>query len=176
MFEVHNGGRRLAVGGVTTIVSQRIVRPNNTTAYAAADVLGSTVGTSPIEFQNCARFPGGTGIVQTGLLIQNNFPATKLQVDLLLFETNQITVAADNAAFAPTDAQIETLVLSLSFDGVANAKAAATTNGYIPLTGLTMPFKCADGQTSLWGVLVTRNAYTPAARETFRIRLGVLQD
>lgn len=173
---VETGGGRLNAGGITAISTTRIVRPANTTQYTAGDVLGSTVGAAPIEFAGCARFPGGSGIIQTGILIQNTFAATKLQVDLLLFDSNKVTTAVDNAAFALGDLELDTLLLSISFDGVANAKTAAAATGYIPVTGLTLPFQCAPSSTSLWGVFVVRNAYTPASRETFRIRLGILQD
>lgn len=172
---VETAGGRLNVGGVTTVVRVDYVRPNNTTLYTARDVFSNTVGASSIEYKNCARFAGGSGIIQTAMWIMNTAPATNIQVDLLLFDTPQI-VAVDNAAYAPVQPDIQNLIAVLSFDGVANYKAMGAASGVIPLTGLTLPFKCADGLTSLHGVLVVRNGYTPAARDSTTIKLGILQD
>lgn len=173
---VETGGGRFNAGGYTALSRVDYTRPNNATLYTVRDVFSTVTATTSIEYKGCARFPGGTGLIQTAYLIMNTAPGTNPQLDLLLFDTMQNVVAADNAAYAPLQPDIENLICVLSFDGVANYKSLGASSGVIPLVGLTQPFKCADGQTSLHGVIVVRNAYTPAAFDKTTIKLGILQD
>lgn len=169
---------RVAVGGVTAVVSVKFTRPANTTTYAAGDVLANK-DTLPMPFVfPVARVAGGSGIIQSALVIDGAFPTLKIQFDLFLFDGGAaFTIAADNSAYAPPQSDMDRLQVVLQFDGVANARSGdASNNCAIPLTGAPQPFQCAPGDTNLYGVCVVRNAYVPVSSEAFRIRLGVLQD
>lgn len=141
-----------------------VTRPDNTTQYAAADVIGAATGDA-MEFHSEM-----SGVVKSAVLIDSAAEATKPDVDLMLFDTEP-TVAADNAAFAVTDAQMERCVGVIQFAG-SNFRIGATGNGVIVATSFgELPYFAVARK--LYGVLVARNTYTPIALEKFTVRLGL---
>lgn len=150
-----------------------VTRPGDTTQYTAGDVVaGGTPAT--IKFDVVAR-PGGGGIhcIEQGLLIDSANQATKGDFDLFLFDAD-VTVDADNAAFTPSDAEMETLVGVISFVG-STAKAGDITAGaggnLVTAVDCSVCFE--SSVTKLYGVLVARSAYTPVASEKFTLNLSV---
>lgn len=117
-----------------------------TTAYTAGDTLG-TLFTIP----KAARIYGGVGAVTNVTLID----AADIigPVDVILF-TGSVTLAADNAAFAISDADALKIVgvvpLSGAFD-IGNNRVCQSTNLYLP-------YVC-DG-TALYAGLMTRSGHT----------------
>ncbi len=144
-------------------------RPADTTAYTAGDVVGATVG-------NAMEFGLGSnaiGIVRSAVLIDSAAEATKPDLDLFLFDTEP-TIAADNSAFALTDAQLERCIGVIQFAGT-NFRAGATGNGVINATAFgEFAFHAPDKK--LYGVLVARNAYVPIDSEKFTVRIGILTE
>ena len=168
---------RTNVGGITAIASATLTRPADTTAYAVAEQIAQTT-TAALNKNlifDVARFDDGTGIITSATLIDSSAESTKPYIDLLLFH-GPVTNAADNAAAAPTDGDMETMLPNgiISFDGV-NYFRVGGANGAIPVGNLNIPFKCRGG-TKIYGILVARNAYTPVSAEKFTINLGILQD
>lgn len=151
------------------LAEANVTRPADTTQYAAGDVVGPTVGNA-IEFGlgNNAK-----GIVRSAVLIDSASEATKPDIDLFLFDTEP-TVAADNAAFAPTDAQMERCVGVIAFAGT-NFRGGSNSNGVIIATAFgELPYQAND--LKLYGVLVARNTYTPVSAEKFTVRIGVVTE
>jgi hypothetical protein len=148
-------------------------------------VISSTTATGGlITFSSVVRFAGGGARLQYAYLIDSEWPATKLMADLFLFTVNTVTVAGDNAAFAPIDADMRSCIGVIRFDGTAataGVQGQATTNGYIGglfygATTNPIAFNCAAADTALYGVLVARNAYAPVAAERFDIFLVLNPD
>ena len=153
-------------------------RPENTTAYAAGDVVSGATA-AVMKFSKCAGQGGQGGSVRSVMIISSADQTTKLDADLWLFDAAP-AIADDNAAFAPTDAEILTVVGVVSVVGTtaANTKVGLTTgtgNQVFINDGLDIPFACAKTDAALYGILVARNAYTPVSAEVFRIKLGVIQ-
>jgi len=168
---------RTNVGGITAIASATLTRPADTTAYAAAEQIAQTT-TAALNKNlvfDVARVDNGTGIITSAVLIDSSAESTKPSIDLLLFH-GPVTNAADNAAAAPTDEEMETMLPNgvISFDGPTLFKVGGA-NGAIPAGNQNIPFKCRNG-TKIYGILVVRNAYTPVSAEKFTVNLGVLQD
>jgi len=164
------------VVGLTQTITTTFVRPNDANAYTAGDVISSTTAASvaPIlQFPNIVRSNGGGGIIQSAVLIDSVAAATKPDTELYLFD-QIITMQSDNAVWAPLDAEMLNCVGVIAFPVGAFKTAGA--NGIIDVTGLGKAFNCAASSTTLYGVLVARNAYTPTALEQFELRLQVLQD
>lgn len=117
------------------------------TAYTAGDQVGTQ-----LTFANAARSSGGGGMIVGCVLIS----AADITgpYDLLLTDSS-ITLAADNAAFAISDADALKIVglvqMSGAFD-IGNNRIAQIYN-------LAMPYVCSGG-TSLFGGLITRSAHT----------------
>lgn len=140
-----------------------ITRPDNTTQYAAGDVVGEVM-TFHSEL---------AGLVRAAVLIDSAAEATKIDADLLLFDTAP-TVAADNAAFAPTDDEMIRCIGAIQFAG-SNFRTGATGNGVIVATAFgELPY--AAPARNLYGVLVARNTYTPINLEKFTVRLGIVTE
>ncbi|MDP2621808.1 MAG: hypothetical protein U1A72_09710 [Sulfuritalea sp.] len=148
-------GVKISVGSVT--------RPNNATPYTEGDVVGATVGDA-MEFST-EQF----GRIRGALLIDSIAAVTRPSLDLMLFE-NEPTIAADNDAFAITDAQMLDCAAVISFDGTSGANfKLGGANGVIQQQALDIPYCTPDKK--LYGVLVARNAYTPTALEVFTVKL-----
>ena len=141
-----------------------VTRPNNTDAYTAGDAIGTTPGDA-MEFA-AEQF----GFIRGACLIDSAAEATKPDIDLFLFD-KEPAVANDNAAFIPTDAEMESFVGVISFLGSAFKVGLASGNGVIQLTSLDIAY-CAPRK--LWGVLIARNAYVPISGEKFRVRLSMV--
>lgn len=172
-----NRGGVAAVGGVTAIAEASFTRPSNTTAYAAGDVVSVTGGTPAVQEYECGRINGGSGVILDAWLIDSANVATKGSFELWLFDTEP-TAVADNAAFAPTDAEMLTLVGVIPFTAahVGLSGSGAAGNCVLRADKQNIAFDCAAASKTLYGVLVVRNAYVPVSAEVFKVRLNVLQD
>lgn len=154
-------------------------RPNDTTAYADGDVVGdSTSAVSALRFPGAAG-DGFGGVIRSAHLTSNAIPGTKLNADLWLFNAPPAnTYGNDNDAFALNDVDRDKLVGIISLDGATAANVKVSTANYAVIAqGLAIPFKLqkTGSETALYGVLVARNAYTPAAQEAFTVKLGIEQ-
>lgn len=167
---------KIFLGHTTARIKASVTRPSNANAYAAGDVIG-TAASDVIAFPNLARSNGGAGMIINAVVVDSASQATKPSLELWLFTVAPAAVA-DNAAFAPTDAELENLVgvIDLTSVRVGNATVGAGGNSVLPSAVSTLPFKCEAGSTTLYGVLVVRNAYTPVADEKFTVILNALQD
>lgn len=172
------------VGGRSRTINGSVTRPADTNVYAVGDAItDSTSAPTVLTFSGCARINQGSGTILGATLIDSANQTTKGDFDLFLFDTTY-TVDNDNAAFTPTDAEMETAVGVISFLG-GFAKAGDATSGaggnliYAGQLGAyndPIVFQCGAASTSLFGALVARNAYTPVSGEKFTIRLRIAQD
>ena len=164
----------------TKVAVSSVTRPANTIDYTAGDVV-STVTDAHFTFVDAAR-PGTQnkqlgGSIATARLHSSANVATKMDAELWLFHTD-IAEVADNSAFAPTDAEMLTLVGVIDFAtanwkaGIATAGAAG--NAVCEAFNLGLAFKSAT--TTLYGQLVVRNAYVPVSGEVFTAELVISRD
>ena len=166
------------VGQVVTS-SASFTRPNNTTTYAAGETLSSiaTAGLPTyMTFDDIAPTANGTACIQmaTCLVMANQ----TLQPDLQLFlYSAPPPMQADNAAFAATNDQLNTLIACIAFPVagfvVTNAGSGAAGNCMCNAQGLVIPFNVPENRT-IYGHLVVQNAYIPVAVTQFTIRLNVV--
>lgn len=120
--------------------------------YAAGDQLGN-IYTLP----NAARVSGGYGYITKVMLIDANDSLGACDV---IFFDRSVTLAADNAAFAISDADalfIEGLVSLPSID-IGN-------NRLLQALNLRIPYVCT-GSTSLFAAVITRTANAAIATPT----------
>lgn len=166
------------------IIAVDLTRPADTVQYAPGDVICNSTDTpAPLVFPSAARDPA----VRCGMILSASIAcsanlAMKPDVELWLF-TVPPAMGADNAPFTPTDAELEHLACILDFSKdafgvghhVGDATVGSAGNVVLFRSANTMiPFQCAPEETSLYGVLVARNAYVPLAGEAFRVALGVV--
>lgn len=144
-----------------TIVSTGFTRPDDTTQYSIGDVMGGLLTFT----SNCPA-----AMVRSAIMSDSSAEATKPNAHLYFFSSPP-TVAADNVAFAPTDAEIAECLGVLTF-AVADFHTLGA-NGITHINPLSNPDNvlCAPGK--FYGVLVAANTYTPVALEKFNITLGL---
>lgn len=124
-----------------------------TTAYTSGDQVGAQ-----LTFANAARASGGSGMIVGCVLIS----AADITgpYDIVITDSS-ITLAADNAAFAISDADALKIVGLVPMSGaydIGNNRIAQIYN-------LAMPYVCSGG-TSLFGGLITRSGHTFFAAAT----------
>lgn len=129
--------------------------------YAAGDQFGTL-----ITIANAARFSGGGGFI-TGVSL---FDDDDLQVaNDVFFYNDTLTLAADNAVFAVSDADARkglwVAQIPYFLDGGAQRVGA--------LVGVSVPYFCTG--TSLYAAIRTQSAVTPTATGV-RIRVSMIRD
>lgn len=178
------------VQGVARRVTVQITRPSNTTAYADGDQIDSTGASTGLTFANVVpeaeqvdNRTGATcnlsGVIAAAQIVSSAYVATALQCELWLFDTMP-TLSADNAPVTFTDAQLQGghLIGIIAFGATAAhpgiPTAGADGNQVLTSGQICLPFQCAAGSTSLFGVLVAKNAYVPVSAEKLDVTLSIL--
>lgn len=161
------------VGAKTQIIRANFTRPADTTAYAAGDAItNSTSAPTVITFSGMAARNGGSGLIVAAGLVSSVNAATDLVADLVICDTT-FTAVNDNAAFVLSDTEARTVLGVVQF---ATPVDIGANNTFWGVYGLNIPYVCGASSTSLFGMLVARNAYTPANAERFDLQLLVQLD
>lgn len=152
-------------------------RPSgNTTQYTAGDVIGTSPA-SVIEFNGVAISPGQGGVVYGATLIDKANQTTKLAAPELWLFSFPPAAVVDNGVFAPTDDELASSLIGVfPFSSSYIGKADAGDNGNVVFlcTDRSFAYLCAAGRSSLYGVLVARNAYTPVSAEQFTVSIDCI--
>jgi hypothetical protein len=156
--------------------SATFTRPNTTPTYTGGDVVTANPA-AIMTFANMARANGGGGRILNITLVQGSNQATKAAFELWLFRAT-MSMDADDAAFTPTDAELGNHVETIPLTTVAVGDATAGDNGNcVHSTGpLHIGYVCDGADTSLYGVLVVRNAYVAIANEPITVIIRTERD
>ena len=131
--------------------------------YTANDAVGGL-----LTFANAARVSGGGGVLKDVIIIDDN--GQDAIMELWLFDTT-ITAMADNAPWAPSEADLRKLVgIASTGDGAWRAAGTPSSN----LIEVSQRYDCVA--TTLYGQLVTRGTPTFANTDDVTIRIGCLVD
>ena len=157
-----------------------IIRPSNTDAYAAGDVISAVTSNDHFTFTILKTKPvQGSSLlsasIERAIITSSADVATAPDLELWLFDTD-IAEVADNAAFAPTDAEILTCLGVIDFP-TGDFRVGLTTgdgNSICQSENLNMSLKGIAGD--IFGQLVVRNAYVPISAEVFQVTLFYQQD
>lgn len=161
---------------VSKVVTVSKVRPANATTYAAGQIVAESTSAATVwTFAGVARANGLGAILQSVEFIDSVAQTLKPDLELWLFDTAPSTSAQNDAqAWAPTDAEMK---FCLGYVTLATGSfKVAGPNGVIAAEGLAKPLQCAAASTSVFGVLVVRNAYVPVSTEELTLRMIVVQD
>ena len=131
--------------------------------YAANDAVGGL-----LTFANAALVTGGGGVIKDVLILDD--AGQDAVLELWLFNAT-FTAMADNAAWAPSEADLRKLVGVVST--VDGSWFAAGTPSIARVEG-SQRYDCTG--TSLFGQLVTRGTPTYAATDDVTCIIGLLQD
>ena len=132
-------------------------------AYIANDAVGGL-----LTFALAARISGGGGVVKDVIILDD--AGQDAELELWLFNAT-FTAMADNAAWAPSEADLRKLV------GVVTTANGAYFPAGTPSVALVEVSQRYDlVGTSLFGQLVTRGTPTYAATDDVTVIIGLLQD
>lgn len=178
---------------LTGTYSSTLTRPANTTAYSDGDVFAAVTTNAVFVLGTAwnADAPGAdTSVARRGSrtqsgcvdwieLVSSVNPVTKMVGDLFMF-TAQPTLVADNAAFAPTLAELQASCVGVFPITADDWHSAGSSRSVCTVPNSSRVFKLPDldagGTGQLWFVLVFRAAYTPASGETLTLRASVSRD
>ena len=151
------------------LASDSLTRQDNTTAYAAGDIIcamaGDPLASVPLVF-TVARANGGTGQILRAVCMSPTVDAGLDNILLYLF-TAAPTMANDNAAFATA--------LTNCVGVIELELQAAIASGTIwqSEAGVQFAYACGAAVTTLWGVAVAGDGWTPTAEQVLEFRLHV---
>ena len=157
------------VGGKMLFASTNFTRPANTTAYTAKDALAnSTSAPTVLSFANAVRVSGGTGYVVSAR-INTSQTICVARFRLHLFRTTP-TAINDNAAYTLLDANFAVRLGYIDFPAMQTEGTGSTAANSQNAT-VRLPIVC--GATTLFGLLESLDAFTPASAQTFKVELVV---
>ena len=134
--------------------------------YAAGDAVGGLM-----EFTNAVGDSRESGVIQAFIIIDDDKESDIMELHLF---NQTFSATTDNAAFAPSDDDLENYIgyvecIVADYTDFADNSTAVTKN-------INLPFNLVADGTSLFGQLVTRGTPTYTAVDDLTIKLVVLQD
>lgn len=155
----------------TRIATVSVVRPANTTAYAAGQAVG-TGASCLFTFAGTSVPAGGRGRIISARLQKSSNVTTNASFRLWLHNTATFTApAADQAAIAFTNSDRNKRLPFITFATMTSGGSCAESVG--TMSELGVPFDMAGSETELVGILEATAAYTPTSSEVFYIELGI---
>jgi hypothetical protein len=152
-----------------TNTSASFARPNNTTAYAAGQLVASSVTAGsvvPLKIDVGNAFPNGKTRITRARLFKSGISPANANFRIHLYDTIPTPANGDGAAWSTDQAahwlgNIDVTSMLAFTDGCAGTgSATAGSEMFLALAGK-----------SIWALLEAKAAYTPVANETFAVTL-----
>jgi len=158
----------LPVGGKSVQKTVSIVRPADVTAYAANDAIAdSTSAPTLLEFTGCANAVGGQGyIVKTRLLTNQKTCTARFRLSLYHTAPSPVN---DNAPKPMLYANKDKLIGRIDLDPCNTEDA--TSDAAFALSTTLLPYVCAAADTTIYCILTTLDAFTPASAQQFYVEI-----
>lgn len=147
------------------VVSANFTRPADTNAYTAGDVVSNSTS-APVVITFSGLGSHGGYIVEANLIDEAS-QSTLGQFELWLFSSAP-SAENDNAAFAPSNAEVETISTIIPFSTPYAGKTSSGNTVYM-YKNMNHRYQAA----TLYGILVVRNGYTPISGEKFTVQLRI---
>ena len=164
----------LPVGGKSVTSTYAFTRPADTTAYAANDVIAdSTTAPTILSFANIARSVGGQSYIVKARVLTDQKTCTA-RMRLSLFQTAPTTIN-DNAPKTRLWTNRVISLGSIDFDPMTTEDATNSTAASSMWTSAPINIVCDAASTTIYGILSTLDAFTPASGQQFYIAIDVEQ-
>lgn len=161
------------IGGFSLASSATFTRPADTTAYLARDtVSNSTSAPVVLTFANIARVSGGSGIL-TKIRLMTDQSTNTARFRLHLFHTAP-TAINDNSPYTMLFANAGNRIGQIDLPAMSTEGTGSTASASINITD-RLPFVLPTG-TSIFGILETLDAFTPASAQNFYLELTASLD
>ena len=147
-----------------------------TLTTVAAAIADNEVISQSIEISNAVSVPGGSGIIQSVMLLDEDDEAPTVE---LLF--SQVSTAITDAASEAIGNSVSDLDATFrSFLGATTVSSwSDLVDGQIGVkSNIGLAIKAASGETSIWVHAINRSGgnYTPAATTDLKLRIGIIKD
>lgn len=163
-----------AVEDVNIITCSEMTRPSNTTAYAALDAVNNstTAGQQTlIEIPNIARVAGGSFLI-TGISLYTDLKNISPDFRVRLYNASDASIPVDNDLTTLLYANRSKFIGYVDLDTMINGgDTVNSTSSFAQKQGNLLTGVCASGQTSIWALLVTKTAFTPASGQKFTLKV-----
>ncbi len=156
------------VGGYTVPIQVTLTRPANTNTYAVLETITDVSGET-IDFAGAGRIEGGTGYI-TGLQFETNQAANTSAYVLYLFQEDPAAIIADEAVWNSLTGDKAIRIIPIEIPAAAKVGASGT-SAISDVSDLKIPYKCANGSTSLKGQLKTVDGFVAASGQLFDITI-----
>ena len=158
----------LPVGGKSVQKSASFTRPADTTAYAANDAIADSA-TAPtlLQFTGCANANGGQGyIVKTRLLTNQKTCTARFR---LSFYHTAPSPVNDNAPKPMLYANKDKLIGRIDLDPCSTEDTSS--DAAFTLSASLLPYILASDSRSIYCILTTLDAFTPASAQQFYVEI-----
>lgn len=157
-------GQGQQVGGlISEPVEVTVARPSDTTPYSANDAISSSTSAPAaiiFDLANCSVPAGGSGyLVKARLVTNKNDITPRIRVHLYKSAPTQIN---DNSPFTLLWANRANRIGYIDFPALATAGTGSDATHSL-VADLRLPFKLAAGETRLWAIIQTLDAFTPSS-------------
>lgn len=151
-------------------VGYSFTRPANTTAYTAKDVVSNATSSATImSFTNLSRAKGKGGYIVRAK-IETDQKTCVARFRLHLWDTS-VTAKNDNDPFDFLNANASTRIGWIDFGACATEDATTSTGAVSVRDDLRLKYQTASGSRTIYGILETLDAFTPANGQSFRVDL-----
>lgn len=169
--ELHIG----QIGGTGGAGNASYTRPADTAPYAANDTVSdSTSAPNVLTFTGMGRVNAGTGYVVKARLTTSQTSNTARH-RLHLFRAAPTAINDNAGCSAPLATNLANWIGYIDFPAMQTG-AGSPDRAFSVADGLRLHFACDAAATSLFGLLMTLDAYTPANAQTYQIYLSTEQD
>ena len=154
------------IGGRKKVVTLDFTRPADTTAYAAKDAIAVSTSSPTVFSFNIARIAAGAGTITKVRLWTDQ--STNVAQYRLHFYSVTPTAINDNAAFTILWANRAKRV-GFADIGPLSTEGTGSDSANGQNTDVRVPFVCAAASTTLYALVETLTAFTPASEQKFFI-------
>lgn len=156
------------VGGNLLMIATEFTRPNDSTPYAANDVVSDSTSATTMQALAAAARAAGIGGYITGIRVSTDKKSITPRIRVHFWNTTGATLAADNAAWKDLYADSAKRVGYIDLPAmITGADSTNSDNSRSLDLTIRIPYTCVA--TSLYYVLETLDAFTPAANEKFTV-------
>lgn len=174
MLQMWNDGQLLSkVSGITAYIQATFTRPADTTAYAALDsVSNSTSAPTVITLAGAGRASGASGYI-TRVRFETDQSTCVARFKLHFFNASVANIN-DNAPHTKLWAQRASYVGSIALPAMAT-EGTGSTAAYSQDLTTRLAYQIPSG-TSLFALVETLDAFTPASGQNFFLEVGTEQN
>lgn len=170
---VDDGDFANAISSGESSVGVELTRPSNATAYATLDAISDSTSAPTVvyTFTNLSRTNGKGGYIVKAQLATDLKTCTA-RFRLHLFDTAP-TAINDNDPYLSLYANKATRLGTIDFPATATEDATNSTQATSQVTDIRMKYLPTTSSRTIYGLLETLDAFTPASGQKIYIKLSV---